>query len=338
MSAMTMHPLAEAMRRLGYCFGLVSILLLAPAPAAAQGAPPATPPAPKPRAAPKTVPQKSFATPEDAAWALIVAAEQYDVPALTEILGPDGVALVVTQDSVMDRNQATAFAAMAREETHVVRDARKGMATVNVGPDDWPLPIPIVLLNGRWRFDSKAGRQEILYRRIGRNELDAIQVCRGYVEAQRTYAYEKHDGELLNQYAQRIVSTPGKHDGLAWMNPDSSWGGPVGEGIARAIAEGYSSRNQPYHGYYFKILKGQGPAAPMGQLDFVVKGAMIGGFALVAAPAEYSVTGVKTFIVSHDGVVYQKDYGTQTLQRFSAMTRYNPDATWEPVEGDDDTP
>jgi hypothetical protein len=338
MSTMTMHPLAGAIRRLGYSLGLVSAVLLAPAPAAAQGAPPAAPPTAAKRAAPAPKPQRTFATPEEAAWALIAAAEQYDVPALTEILGPAGVDLVVTQDSVLDRNTATAFAAMAREETHVVRDARKGMAIVDVGPDDWPLPIPIVLISGRWRFDTKAGRQEILYRRIGRNELDAIQVCRGYVEAQREYAYTKHDGALLNQYAQRIVSTPGKHDGLAWMNPDSTWGGPVGEGIARVIAEGYSSRTEPYHGYYFKILKGQGPAAPMGQLDFVVKGAMIGGFALVAAPAEYAVTGVKTFIVSHDGVVYQKDYGTQTLDRFKAMTRYNPDATWEPVEGDDDTP
>ena len=257
---------------------------------------------------------------------------------MTEILGSAGLDLVATEDSVSDRNQATAFATLAREETHVVRDPKTRTAIVNVGPDDWPLPIPIVQISGRWRFDTKAGRQEILYRRIGRNELDAIQVCRGYVEAQREYAYTKHDGATLNQYAQRIVSTPGKQDGLAWMNPDSTWEGPVGEGIARAIAEGYSSRNQPYHGYYFKILKGQGPAAPMGQMDFIVKGAMIGGFALVAAPAEYAVTGVKTFIVSHDGVVYQKDYGTETLERFKAMTRYNPDATWEPVEGDDDTP
>jgi hypothetical protein len=318
--------------RFGCCLGLVSAALLAPASAAAQGAPPAPPP----KSAPKPAPQRTFATPEEAAWALVVAAEQYDVPALTEILGPAGVDLVVTQDSVQDRNTATAFATLAREETHVVRDAKKRTATVNVGPDDWPLPIPIVQVSNRWRFDTKAGRQEILYRRIGRNELDAIQVCRGYVEAQREYAYSKHDGAPLNQYAQRIVSTPGKHDGLAWMNPDSTWGGPVGEAIARVITEGYSERTEPYHGYYFKILKGQGPAAPMGQMDFVVKGAMIGGFALVAAPAEYAVTGVKTFIVSHDGVVYQKDLGAQTLEGFRAMTRYNPDATWEPVH--DDTP
>jgi hypothetical protein len=323
--------------RLSCCIGLLSAALLAPASAAAQGAPPAPPTKAAPKAAPKTAPQRTFATPEEAAWALIIAAEQYDVPTLTEILGPAGVDLVVTPDSVQDRNQATAFATMARGETHVVRDPKKRTAVVNVGPEDWPLPIPLVETSGKWRFDTKAGREEILYRRIGRNELDAIQVCRGYVEAQREYAFTKHDGASLNQYAQRIVSTPGKHDGLAWLNPDSTWGGPVGEGIARVIAEGYSDRSEPFHGYYFKILKGQGPAAPMGQLDFVVKGAMIGGFALVAAPAEYAITGVKTFIVSHNGVVYQKDLGAQTLDRFRAMERYNPDSTWEPVD-DDDTP
>jgi hypothetical protein len=136
----------------------------------------------------------------------------------------------------------------------------------------------------------------------------------------------------VNQYAQRIVSSPGKQDGLAWRNPDGSWGGPVGEGIARAIAEGYSDRREPYHGYYFKVLKGQGPAAPLGQLDFVLNGVMIGGFALVAAPADYRVTGVKTFLVSHDGVVYEQDLGPKTLELFRAMERFNPDESWTPVD------
>ncbi len=194
------------------------------------------------------------------------------------------------------------------------------------------MPIPAVEKDGAWRFDPGMAREEILNRRIGANELDAIEVCRGFVEAQHEYAMTKHDKAPVNQYAQRIISTPGKHDGLAWKGEDGSWQGPVGEGIARAIAEGYSERLDPYHGYYFKVLKGQGPHAALGELDFVVKGYMIGGFALVAAPAEYEVTGVKTFIVSHDGIVYEKDLGPTTLEQFRAMERFDPDESWSPLE------
>jgi hypothetical protein len=158
-----------------------------------------------------------------------------------------------------------------------------------------------------------------------------MEICRGYVEAQHEYALEKRDGALVNQYAQRVVSSPGRQDGLAWQAPDGTWQGPVGETIARVIAEGYTNKMTPYHGYYFKILKGQGPAAPLGEMDFLVQGMMIGGFALVAAPAEYEVTGVKTFIVSHSGIVYEKDLGPGTLEEFQKMERYNPDATWSPV-------
>ncbi len=202
-----------------------------------------------------------------------------------------------------------------------------------MGPEDWPLPIPIVREGGKWRFNTAAGRQEILYRRIGRNELDAIQVCLGFVEAQQEYALTKHDGALVNQYAQRVISTPGKQDGLAWQAADGTWQGPVAEGVARIIAEGYTDRREPFHGYYYKVLKGQGPAAPLGEMDFLVKGAMIGGFALVAAPADYEVSGVMTFIVSHDGIVYQKDVGPKSVDEFRAMERYNPDSSWTPVFG-----
>ena len=155
-----------------------------------------------------------------------------------------------------------------------------------VGDEEWPFPIPIVKRGATWSFDPKSGRRELLYRRVGANELDAIAICRGYVEAQHEYALQKREGYEVNQYAQRIISTPGKQDGLAWQTADGKWDGPIGEAIARAIEQGYSNRAEPYHGYFFKILKGQGPAAPLGQMDFVVKGAMIGGFALVAAPAE----------------------------------------------------
>ena len=207
-------------------------------------------------------------------------------------------------------------------------------AILLVGNDDFPLPIPIVKQKGKWFFDTKVGREEILNRRIGANELNAIQICRGFVEAQHEYAEEKHDDSKVNQYAQRIISTPGKHDGLAWQNADGTWGGPVGEEVAKALEQGYTERVKPYHGYYFKVLKGQGPAAPMGEMDFVVGGAMIGGFALAAAPAEYRVTGVQTFIVGPDGVVYEKDLGPDTLKTFQGMDRYNPDKTWKVTEDD----
>jgi len=306
---------------LGLCLAAALVMLLSPVSAGAQAA-----------TAAAVVKQRTFATPEAAAWALILAAEQYDVQALTEILGPDGVDLVVTADQVLDRNLAAAFAAAARQQTRVVRDPGKKLATLTIGLEDWPVAIPIVEKNGKWRFDTVAGRQEILYRRIGTNELDAIEICRGYVEAQQEYASERRGGAMLNQYAQRMVSTPGKQDGLAWKAPDGTWQGPVGEVIAGFISEGYTDRYEPFHGYYFKVLKAQGPAAPLGQMDFVVGGAMIGGFALVAAPADYRVSGVKSFIVSHDGVVYEKDLGPKTVDQFRAMKRYNPDSTWQPVQ------
>jgi hypothetical protein len=282
-------------------------------------------------AAEDTTPPRQFATPESAAAALVAAAEKFDVPELKAILGGGGADLVQSEDTVLDRRNVTAFAAEAREKQRMEFDSAKTTAVLSVGPADWPLPIPIVEQDGKWVFDVAAGREEVLRRRIGRNELDAIQVCHGYVEAQKEYALTRHDGAMVNQYAQRVISSPGRQDGLAWRTRDGKWAGPVGEEIARAIAEGYKERYEPYHGYYFKILKGQGPAAPMGQMDFVVDSAMIGGFALVAAPAEYLVTGVKTFMVSHDGIVYEKDLGEQTLEAFRKMERYNPDSTWKPV-------
>jgi hypothetical protein len=276
--------------------------------------------------------QKTFATPKEAADAFVQATGSFDVPALEQILGPGSEDLVASEDSVRDKNIAVAFAAKANEKNSVVVDPENpDRATLVVGNDDWPLPIPIVKRNGSWLFDTSAGRHEILYRRIGSNELDAIEICRGYVEAQHEYAMEKHDGSKVNQYAQRIISTPGKHDGLVWWNPDKTLAGPIAEGIADALQEGYTDKSKPYHGYFFKILKGQGPAAPLGKLDFVVEGAMIGGFALAAAPADYRVTGVKTFIVSYEGVVYQKDLGPDTLKIFKEMELYNPDKSWRPT-------
>jgi DUF2950 family protein len=274
--------------------------------------------------------QKTFATPKEASEALIQASENFDLQALMEVLGPDGEDLVASEDPVRDKNLAVAFAAKAREKNQITVDPKNSKrAILSVGNNDWPLPIPLVKKQGKWSFDTKAGRHEILFRRIGANELDAIEICRGYVDAQEAYALEKHDNVEANQYAQRVISTPGKHDGLVWRNPDGTLGGPIAEAIADALEQGYTNKSQPYHGYYFKILKGQGPDVPLGQMDFVVNGAMIGGFALAAAPADYRVTGVKTFLVSYEGVVYQRDLGPDTLKIFKDMELYNPDKTWD---------
>ena len=279
-----------------------------------------------------------FDSPDAAVDALLKAAGDFDTDALAKIFGPNGKEIYDTGDAVQDKNRAAAFVAEAKEKKEISIDPRTGRrAVLIVGNEDWPMPVPLAKTGGKWYFDTKAGKQELLYRRIGSNELDAIQVSRGFVDAQEEYAMKPRQGYDVNQYAQRIISTPGTQDGLAWRNADGTWGGPIGENIADAIVEGYSSKEQPYHGYFFKVLKGQGPDAPLGRLDYVIKGAMIGGFALVAAPAQYRVTGVKTFIVSNDGVVYEKDQGPTTLEQFKKMELFNPDKTWTPVEDDDDT-
>ena len=278
-----------------------------------------------------------FNTPQDAASALVDAADKFDVAALMKIFGPGGEDIVFSGEYAQDREHAANFVAEAREKQSISMDPKsRNRAFVLVGNEDWPFPVPLVKRGEKWYFDSKAGRQELLYRRIGANELDAIQVCEGYVEAQYEYAFQKREGYDVNQYAQRVVSTAGKQDGLAWQNPDGSWSGPIGERIAQVIEQGYTSGSEPYHGYFFKILKGQGPAAPLGEMDYVVKGVMIGGFALVAAPAEYGVTGVNTFIVSQDGVVYEKDFGPATLAEFQKMELFNPDKSWTPVPDEDE--
>ena len=272
---------------------------------------------------------KGFATPQQAAEELINAAAVFDVPQLTAIFGSDGEDLVSSADPVADKNYAVAFAERARASHTVKMDPSKpNLAIIIVGQEQWPLPVPLVKKNGEWYFNAKAGRREILFRRIGANELDAIQVCRGFVEAQKEYASQIHDDSGINQYAQKIISSPGKQDGLYWQNADGSSAGPIGDAVAKALAEGYSVGKPGFHGYYFKILKGQGPAAPMGKLDYVIEGVMIGGFALVAVPSEYRVTGVKTFIVNHDGIVYQKDLGPNSLEIVKTMELYNPDTSW----------
>jgi len=274
--------------------------------------------------------QKGFDTPQQAADALIKAAGAFDVPELMAILGPDGHDVVASDDTVQDKNNAQAFAKEAAVKNSIeVAKNNPNRATIIVGELGWPLPTPLVKKNGKWYFNTKEGRQEILFRRIGANELDAITVCRGFVSAQREYASEIHDDSGVNQYAQKIFSTPGKQDGLFWKNADGTPGGPIGEAVAKALSEGYTSGKGGFHGYYFKILKGQGAAAPNGAINYVIEDVMIGGFALVAVPAEYRVTGVKTFVVSYEGTVYQKDLGPDSLNIVKTMELYNPDKTWK---------
>jgi Protein of unknown function (DUF2950) len=308
-----------------------------PTPVATPKAATAAKPAPA-SVASVTAAVQTFDTPKAAADALVKAAGDFDQVALIRIFGQDGRDIVFTGEFPQDRKHAADFAQAAQEKLNVSIDPNTAnRAFVLIGNEDWPFPVPLVKKAEKWSFDSKAGREELRNRRIGADELDAIQVCHGYVEAQEVYALQPREGYDVNQYAQRIISTPGTQDGLAWQNSDGSWGGPIGEKIAQAIEQGYDLKSEPYHGYFFKILKGQGPEAPLGQMDFVVKGVMIGGFALVATPAEYGVTGVQTFIVSHDGVVYQKDLGPKSLEEFSKMELFNPDESWTPVPGDDDS-
>lgn len=284
----------------------------------------------------ETAEQMTFSTPAAAVDALIKAASDYDVPQLMKIFGPGGKDFVSSADEVRDKNNAIAFAKKAQTKNAIQKDPKdSNKVFLVVGEDGWPFPVPLVRQSGKWHFDSAEGRTEILYRRIGTNELDAIQVCRGYVEAQKDYSVQIHDDSGVNQYAQQMISSPGKQNGLYWVNADGTPGGPVSEPVAKALQEGYSfdsEKRTPFHGYYFKILKGQGPDAPNGAINYVIQGVMIGGFALVAVPAEYRVTGVKTFIVGPDGVVYQKDLGPDSIKIAKEMELFNPDKTWQATD------
>jgi len=311
---------------------VIGAALIAIASAAPQSSPESGPAA-KPTSTAAAGGPETFASPEQAASAIVDAAEKFDVASLLKIVGHDGEDVVLTGEFAQDRERAKEFAAQARQKMHVSVDPKtKSRAYLIVGEHEWPFALPIVKRGESWSFDAAAGRQELFLRRIGSNELDAIEICRGFVEAQNDYLYlTQRTGYAPAQYAQRIVASPGKHDGLAWQNADGKWDGPIGEKIARAIQQGYNVSGEPYRGYFFKVLKGQGPSAPLGKMDFMVQGAMIGGFALVAAPAEYGETGIKTFMVSHTGVVYEKDFGADTLDAFQKMDLFDPDKSWSVV-------
>jgi hypothetical protein len=274
---------------------------------------------------------KGFPSPTAAAQALVNAAKSADLSALIAVLGPSARDILVTSDPVADRAARKKFVARAAEGFKVESDpSDPHVKTLTVGKDDWPLPIPIVQVNGKWYFDVDRGKDEILTRRIGSNELDAIETCRGFVEAQDDYFDTEKPGGVA-QYAQKIISSPGAHDGLYW--PDASGGdqSPLDSIVAKAFAEGYTKKGEPYHGYYFRVLTAQGPHAPGGAMSYLANGAMTKGFALIAWPADYGSTGVMTFLVSNLGIVYQKDLGAGTAAIASNYTAYDPDDMWEPV-------
>ena len=252
--------------------------------------------------------QQAFKTPDEAASALVSAAKAGDMKTLVTVLGPDGEDIVSSGDEVADAATRQKFVA-AYDAKHQITMEGDSKAIMVIGQEDFPLPIPLVRKDGMWRFDTAAGREEILFRRIGRNELDAIQSCLAYVDAQTDYAEKDRTGAGAKTYAQRIVSQPGKKDGLYWPTSQGEEASPLGELFGQATAQGYrkGAGRTPFHGYYFKILTKQGAAAPGGELEYVVRGKMIGGFALVAYPAEYRNSGVMTFIVNHAGDVFQKE-------------------------------
>ena len=274
--------------------------------------------------------QQSFKTPEEAVEALATAAKAHDRKGVLAVLGADAADIVSSGDDVADRaDRDRVIEAYDAKRQVVMEGADK--AVLVLGNQDWPFPIPLVRKDGAWRFDTAAGREEILFRRIGRNELAAIQTILAFVDAQQEYAEKGIGGNGV--YAQRIVSRPGTKDGLYWPAQSGEDESPLGDLAASAAAEGYRAGQQriPYHGYYYKVLTRQGPNAPGGALDYVVRGKMIGGFALVAYPAQYGNSGVMTFLVNHQGTIYEKDLGEQTAGIASGMTAFNPDNTWQRV-------
>ena len=276
---------------------------------------------------------QEYKSPDEAVAALIGAAKACDRPALIRVLGPGSAEVVSSGDEVADAN-ARKRVIEAYDAKHQVVLEGADKAALVIGNEDWPFPIPLARKDGTWRFDTEAGRDEILFRRIGRNELNTIQAILAYVDAQQEYAEKGIAGNGV--YAQRIVSQPEKKDGLYWPVQSGEDESPLGELAAAASAAGYraNQQRQPYHGYYYKILTRQGPNAPAGAIDYVVKGKMMGGFALVAYPAEHRNSGVMTFLVNHQGIVYEKDLGPNTTGIASGMTAYNPDGTWQRVAED----
>jgi Protein of unknown function (DUF2950) len=279
--------------------------------------------------------QTSFASPEEALKALIDALKAGNLSAVTKMFGPQIEPILRSGDPVADQNAREKFVAWADEKHHF--DGSGDTLTLVIGKDDWPFPIPLKKADDRWRFDTAAGKEEILDRRIGENELSTIQTMLAYVDAQRDYAERQRQQSGVAEYAQHILSTPGKQDGLYWPTAEGEPPSPFGPLVASAHAAGYrrgakGAGPQPYHGYFFKVLTSQGPNAAGGAADYIVNGRMIGGFALVAWPARWGDSGVMTFIVNHEGVVYQTNLGPQTAELAPAITSFDPDPSWQKAQ------
>jgi hypothetical protein len=280
--------------------------------------------------------QKTFASPEEAVNALVGALKVGDTEALTAIFGSEGEDLVFSGDPVADKAERDRFVS-EYEEKNRLEEAGTDKVVLYVGKEDWPFPTPVVKKEGVWRLDIEEGREELLARRIGRNELSAIQVCLAYVDAQREYALKDRNGDGFREYAQKFASDPGKQNGLYWERKKGDEQSPLGPLLAAAQEKGYTVKQPggepaPYYGYYYRILSAQGKSAPGGAYDYMVKDKMLGGFALVAYPAQYGASGVMTFIVNHDGIVYQKDLGQDTEEEAQAMNLFSPGKTWTRVE------
>ena len=279
--------------------------------------------------------QKTFATAAEAAHALYKASADGNQDEIVAVLGDEGKQLVFSGDAVQDKRGMEGFVKAYKTKHSLVKQDDKTQI-LQVGANDWPLPIPIVNDGGKWRFDTAAGKEELMYRRIGHNELGAIAACRGFIDAQKDYTAVGHDGLPAGIYAQKLLSAPGKQDGLYWETKEDEPASPAGPLLAKAgglgyVPEGLGGKAEPYHGYLYRILQAQGAAARGGAKSYLVDGKLTGGVALVAYPAEYRVSGVMTFIINQRGIVFQKDLGEKSAEIAGAMTEYNPDSTWKKV-------
>ncbi len=277
--------------------------------------------------------QKTFSSPEEAVKAVVAAEKSGDDKELLAIFGPAAKDLLFSGDAIADKQRRERFLKAYGEKNSLVPE--KGGMVLVIGKNDWPFTIPIVKKGETWSFDTRKGREEVLDRRIGENELSTIQTCLALVDAEREYAINDLDGQGTHEYAQKFVSDSGKKNGLYWETKEGEGPSPLGLLVAQAQQEGYSGKesgDKPFHGYYYRILKAQGNSAPGGAYDYVVDGKMIGGFAVVAYPAKYGNSGVMSFIVSDNGVVYQKDLGKHTMKAAEAIRNFDPDETWQKIE------
>ena len=279
--------------------------------------------------------QQTFSSAAEASQALVTALQNDDQPVLSRVLGPDASDIISSGDETEDKNDRDQFVQKYQQMHRLVTEP-DGTTTLYIGAENWPTPIPLAHSGNTWYFDTAAGKQEILYRRVGRNELALIQVCRELVDAEKEYYAQPHDGDPNRQYAQKIFSDPGKHNGLYWKTVSGEAASPIGSLLASAANEGYTEaadqKPQPFQGYYFQVLKGQGAKARGGPHSYIVNGKMTRGFAFLAYPAEYRSSGVMTFVVNQDGIVYEKDLGPRTAEIAKSLTRYNRDASWRKAD------